>query len=180
MKGLTLIELMAAVAILTIILSVAVPGTSYLLEKYQADIAITALKSTLQRARSLAFKNELPITACPTHNSQCFNSWENDITVFHDANFNQRVDTNEHTFFSTKLNISTGYIQKKKADNPFILFNPMGHAFGSSTTFLYCPYSKNNSIARQLVISFQGRIRIGKYTTKNGTPYSSVAPLSCR
>ena len=179
MKGLTLIELMAAVAILTIILSVAVPGTGYLLEKYQADIAIANLKSILMKSRVLALEHETTVTICPIQNNRCSQSWDDPITAFSDRNNNITIDSDEQIFFSTQMNISTGYWQKKRANTPYMKFNPQGHAFSSATTFLYCPDSTNHSLAKQLVINFQGRIRVDHYLSSRGTPYASIAPLSC-
>lgn len=179
MKGLTLIELMAAVAILTIILSVAVPGTGYLLEKYQADIAIANLKSILMKSRVLALEHETTVTICPIQNNRCSQSWDDPITAFSDFNNNQFIDQDEQIYFSTQMNISSGYWQKKRINTPYIKFGPQGHAFSTSTTFLYCPYSGKTKLAKQLVINFQGRIRINNYLSQSGFPYPGVAPLAC-
>lgn len=179
MKGLTLIELMAAVAILTIILSVAVPNTSYLLEKYQADIAISNLKSILMRSRGLALEQEIAVTICPIQNNQCSQSWNDTITAFSDNNNNQVIDQEEHIFFSTQMSASSGSWQKKRINTPYMKFSPQGHAFSTATTFLFCPYSENTRLAQQLVINFQGRIRVNNYLSSNGTPYASISPLDC-
>lgn len=179
MKGLTLIELMASLAILTIILSVAVPGVGLFIEKHQANAAVSTLKSVFIKSRTLALEHKLTITACPIQNNQCSISWDDPITVFTDNNNNQIIDSGELIFFSTQMNISTGYWQKKRANTPYIKFSPQGHAFSTATTFLYCPYSSKAQLAKQLVINFQGRIRVNHYLTSNGTPYASIAPLAC-
>ncbi len=179
MKGLTLIELMAAVAILTIILSVAVPGTGHLLEKYQADIAIANLKSILMKSRVLALEHETTVTTCPIQNNRCSQSWSDSITVFSDRNNNQTIDPDEQIFFSTQMNISSGFWQKKRVNTPYMKFSPQGHAFSTATTFLYCPYSANTRLAKQLIVNFQGRIRVNTYLSSNGTPYASISPLGC-
>jgi type IV fimbrial biogenesis protein FimT len=178
-KGFTLIELTVSFAVLTIILSLGVPKFETLIEIHKRNIAISSLKRIMVQSRALALENEISITACPMQNGQCINNWEAPITIFYDLNNNLAIDTNEAIFQTTQMDLTTGYWQKKRANSPFIRFNPQGHAFSSATTFLYCPISTNLELARQLVISFQGRIRIDHYLTQSGAPYASLSPLAC-
>lgn len=178
-KGLTLIELMISIALLTIILSTAGPGFSSLIERHQSNTAITSLKRLLTHSRALALQKEISVTACPTENSQCINNWNAPITAFSDLNNNQTIDRGETSYFTTQIKNTTGYWQKKRVNTPLVKFNPQGHAFSSATTFLYCPHSSQSRLAKQLVINFQGRIRVNHYLSETGTPYANLAPLTC-
>jgi len=179
-KGLTLIELMIGVALLTILLSVGVPGVHELIEKYQANTSVSTLKQVFMRARTVALDKEISVTSCPMRNNACSTDWSDTLTVFADINNNQALDLDEPIYFRTEMAISTGYWLKKRANSPYVKFSPQGHAFSTATTFLYCPSSSKLQLAKQLVINFQGRIRIGHYLNQNGTPYSTIAPLACR
>ena len=179
MKGLTLIELMICMALLITFLSVGVPGTHELIEKYQAQSAVSSLKKILIRSRMLALEKETTITICPTKNNTCSENWEGLISAFTDDNNNLFIDADESVHFHTELSGSIGYWLKKRAKSPFIKFSPDGHAFSTATTFLYCPTSTNLTLAKQLIINFQGRVRVDNYLNTSGTPYASSRPLAC-
>lgn len=178
-KGLTLIELMISIAFLTIILSISIPELGYIIDRHQSNTAVSKLKNILNSARIKSLNNEISLTVCPLINNQCTNSWSNTIAVFRDIDTDQILDEEEDLFLSTSLYSSNGYWLKKRSNTPFIRFSPQGHAFSSATTFLYCPFSGNNSAAKQVIINFQGRIRLDNYLSSNGKPFSTLAPLSC-
>jgi type IV fimbrial biogenesis protein FimT len=178
-KGLTIIELLVSISILTIILSSGWPNMQALVQKYQAQTAVATLKRIFIHARTTAFVAEKSVTVCPIKDHQCINDWSKPISVFTDKNSNKVVDTDEFIHFKAHVMVPTGYWQKKRASAPYVKFNPLGHAFSSATTFLYCPYSGGFNHARQLIINFQGRIRSQAYLSSRGTPYSRVSPLSC-
>lgn len=180
MKGFTLVELMICVALLTIFLSLGMPGFGKLIERYQSDNSVDSLKSALRNSRLLALEREMTVKACALNNDKCSPYWDKLITAFNDTNNNHQLDKDEQVFFSSDLNVSNGYWQKKRSKNQYIQFSPQGHAFSSATTFLYCSYSNDPSLARQLVINFQGRIRVRNYLNSNGSPDKRVAPLRCR
>lgn len=180
MKGLTLIELMISIALLTLILSTTAPGLGSAIDRHQANTAASTLKDVLNSARSHAFTSEISLTVCPTVNNQCANDWSNKIAVFNDANNDQIVDEDEYLYLQAKLNNAYGYWQKKRVNTPFVKFNAQGHAFTSATTFLFCLNSGYSSAAKQLIINFQGRIRLENYLNTRGKPFSTLAPLGCK
>ncbi len=179
MKGFTLIELMVSTVILGILLSTATPAFNHLLDNFHAKHALSSLTNALTHARMLALKNELNITVCPMQKKQCTYDWSQPLAIFTDLNQNLQLDRHETLHISISNQIKDGYWQKKKSKNNYIRFNPLGHAFSSATSFLYCPDSGKNKYAKQLVISFQGRIRTNHYLSRRGTPYAALAPLSC-
>ncbi len=170
---------MTSVAILSILLSTAVPSVGYIIERYEAYIAVSTLANTFRRSRKLALQLQIEMTACPIKNNQCHNEWGSPITVFTDINNNQTIDPDESIFFSTEMKNTSGYWQKKRLNSPYMKFNPLGHAFSTATTFLYCTYSSKPMLAKQLVVNFQGRIRVNHYLSGNGNPFASLAPLTC-
>ncbi len=180
MKGLTLIELMASMAILAIILTIGVPAMNNLIESHHAKVSLSTLRSALMSARTLALSNSQETIICPIKHNTCMNNWSRPLVVFSDINRNLSIDPDETIHLKVNNDTHRGYWQKKKDTLNFIKFTPQGHAFSSATTFLYCPYSGNEIHAKQLVISFQGRIRTNSYLSRLGTPYAAVTPLSCQ
>lgn len=63
-SGLTLIELMVAVSVLAILLSIGIPSFQSLVAQNRATSAANELQSTLQFARSTAIAQARPVTVC--------------------------------------------------------------------------------------------------------------------
>jgi type IV fimbrial biogenesis protein FimT len=179
MKGLTLIELMASMAILSIVLSTGLPAMSGLFESYRAKTSLFSLRTALMSARTIALTNTQETIICPVKDLQCVSDWSQPLVIFTDINRNFTIEPDETIHLTVSNEIQQGYWQKKKSNQHYIRFTPQGHAFSSATTFLYCPSSGKKAHAKQLVINFQGRIRTNSYLSKLGTPFAAVAPLSC-
>ena len=179
MRGFTLIELLIATSILSIILSVAIPSLIDISDNHNSSSSVTHMRRILTSARNIALNNNQKVTVCPSINGVCNNNWKNTLSVFIDANNNKKID-NEETLYLTASNENTdGTWYVRNAATNSIQFNERGHAFGSATTFLYCPSSMQNRYARQLIISFQGRIRSDYYLSSRGTPYASLGSFNC-
>ena len=179
MRGFTLIELIVTTAIMAIILSAGVPGFKSMMDNHKARISLSTLRQTLQKTRTIALKTAQPALLCPLENKRCINDWSGPLSIFNDLNNNFSLDNDERLHIQVSNGVNYGYWQKKKANQSYIKFSSLGHAYGSATTFLYCPNSKNDKVAKQLVINFQGRIRTNNYLNSNGTPFANVDPLSC-
>ncbi len=179
MRGFTLIELIISLAIFTILLTVAVPNLSWFMDNYKAKQSLQTLQRALNSARTLALNRSQPITLCPMQGTTCHNDWSSPLAIFYDRDQDLILDNTETLLLTVSNEAQEGYWQKKRSQQNYIKFTPQGHAFSSATTFLYCPDSGKHSLAKQLVINFQGRIRNGLYLNSRGTPYASISPLSC-
>jgi len=179
MRGFTLIELVASTATLAIILSAGTPALISMIENHYATTSLSSLRTTLMSARNIALINTQETTVCPMKNDACVNDWNQPLAVFADINSNLELEPNESLHLIVSNEIHRGHWQKKRSSMYYIKFSPQGHAFSSATTFLYCPDSGKGTHAKQLVISFQGRIRTNSYLSSGGAPYAALAPLSC-
>lgn len=179
MRGFTLLELMISIMILSIIVAVSIPSFTNIQDRFATDFAKGRMQKTLLAARSWALANRKPILVCPMLDGICSSSWNDPLTTFYDLNDNLALDNDEQLIFQLPEHSPRGSWSKKRANENYIKFNEQGHAFSSATTLLYCPSSGNHQNARQLVISFQGRIRTNNYLSSRGTPYASLAPLKC-
>lgn len=179
MRGFTLIELMVVLLILGIIFGVGLPRISYLIDSYQSNTAVRDFYRLLLMARTTALENSKSFTVCVLDRNHCSPIWNGTISIFEDINENAILDSGERILWSTPNLNKYGAWSKKRATQAFIRFNESGHAFSSATTFLFCPNSGDPKYARQVIVSFQGRVRIQPYLSSQGTPYASVSPLSC-
>jgi len=179
MRGFTLIELMVSTAIFVIILTVGVPALGGMMENYHAKTSLSSLRSALISARTIALSRTQETIVCPVINNECVSDWNQPLAVFSDTNRNLTLEPDETLYLQMSNEVQRGYWQKKRSSTNYIKFSPMGHAFSSATTFLYCPDSGKGIYGKQLVINFQGRIRTNSYLSSRGTPFAAVAPLSC-
>lgn len=179
MRGFTIIELMITVLILGIIFSAGIPKLNQFYERHVALSTSQQFRKYLHMTRAYALENESSHTLCSLVNKKCHSDWNSSLSIFTDRNKNAVLDENEVVILTSDNLGLHGSWMKKKPQQAFVRFNESGHAFGSATTFLYCPYSKQNQYARQVIISFQGRIRTYPYLSTKGIPYASVHPLVC-
>jgi type IV fimbrial biogenesis protein FimT len=180
MRGFTLVELIISIMIFSIIISVGVPSFLNMQDRFSTDFAKGRMQKTLLAARAWALANRKPIIVCPMLDGKCSSSWNDPLTSFYDKNDNLSLDDDELLIFQLPDHSPRGSWSKKKEKQNYIKFNAQGHAFSSATTLLYCPDSGNHQNAKQLIISFQGRIRSNNYLSSRGTPYASLAPLQCQ
>jgi type IV fimbrial biogenesis protein FimT len=178
-RGFTLIELIVSVAILVSFFALGVPKMQGMIERHESSTSFHTLRKALVNARGLAQSKILHVSVCPMENTDCTNNWNGKITIFNDQNLNNSIDPNEELYFNTNIHSRHGYWLKTKPRQTYIRFNPLGHAFSSASTFLYCPFSNLDNIAKSIVISFQGRIRTTPYLNKHGSPYNHFESISC-
>lgn len=179
MRGFTIIELVVAMAILVSFLALGIPKMHGMVERHNSQTVFYSLRRTLAQARGLAQDKLINICVCPLQGSSCSSNWDKPVSVFNDQNANNTLDDGEEIFFNTDVSTTYGFWQKSKASQNYVRFNPLGHAFSSATTFLYCPYSNRDINAKSIVISFQGRIRTAPYLNRNGQPYAHFSSLNC-
>ena len=113
-RGLTLIELLITISILAVLLGLAAPSFTPLLERWRVAQAVESLKSALMLARSEAIKHggnvyleKLPPTTagCITDNTN--QDWDCGWVVFLDANGNKRWNAGEEIqSYTTPPNIT--------------------------------------------------------------------------
>ena len=74
--GLTLLEMLVAVAVLAIILTSVGPSIQSILIKNRVNSALNNLSALAQHARFTAVNEQVAVTLCPTENYlACLNDW---------------------------------------------------------------------------------------------------------
>ncbi len=93
--GLTLVELMVAVSVMSILMAVGIPSYRYITTSNRVSAEVNGLLLDLQFARSEALKQGRAITICPaTTTLTCAgnSNWQNGWIVFMDINGNGTMD----------------------------------------------------------------------------------------
>jgi type IV fimbrial biogenesis protein FimT len=164
--GFTVIELMVVVAIMAVLLALAAPSFTPLIERWRVQQTIKGLESTLYYARSEAIKRggNVSIRKHPTGTNGCQlaatnASWDCGWFVFIDTNSNGALDAGEEVLqtFNTPPNMDV----TRTANSASIQFDRWGRVAGPFIGFSLVPHDKaiSDVAARGLCMSSGGRIR---------------------
>ncbi len=167
-RGLTLVELLIALAVLSILSFIAIPGLSSFIEKQRAETAMRQMAGLVRMARNEAVATRHPTTLCPSVDGrQCSSNWNRGVLLFTDDNQNSEVDTGDKVVRYLPEFLEQGDLSWRSLRNK-VQFDIRGLPRGTVGSFVYCPASKDQTIARSLVINFQGRIRPGRDSNGDG------------
>lgn len=159
-KGLSLIELLVTLAIITSFLTIATPSFIDFLIKMKVDNEVYRLTKLLQVARNFSIHNDTYVTVCPIDNGPlCQQNWSKTIIVFTDMNNNKVFEPNLGEYKlshkdATPLGDKLLYARRRTG----ITYAPTGHlsGWGQNGTFKYCPKDHYDK-ARGIVVATSGR-----------------------
>lgn len=176
-NGFTLIELMTAVGLTGLLLSMAVPAMDSFVSNARQTGAINDFVSSIHLARSTAITTNTRVTVCPSANGvTCENTdWDRGWIVFSDLDSDQIVDLNE-TIVGQSAGINNLSIESATFGQ-FLLYRPNGRAMnvsvnGSSGEFVVCD-SRGASRAKVMIIDLSGRPRQSKKLADGSDPTCS-------
>lgn len=166
--GFTVIELMVVVSILAILVALAAPSFTPLIERWRIRQAVSGLESAMYFARSEAIKRggNITIRKEPTGTNGCtlapgVSNWDCGWFVFVDTNNNGTLNAGEEVLqrFATPVNIEV----TRSANVADVRFDRWGRA-NAPFGFSLVPLNKSTSdpAARGLCMSSGGRIRVTK------------------
>lgn len=170
--GFTLVELMVVLAILGVLLAVAAPAFSGVVNSMRLTTAANALFSSLLLARSEAIKRNSRSVVCKSATGLAcasIGSWEQGWIVFHDANNNAALDVGE-AVISREQGVPASI--RMTGNSPvanYVSYTSVGSASYTSGafqagTFTACVQSAGATEARQIVINISGRPRAVRTT----------------
>lgn len=157
MKGFTLIELMATIAIFSITASFSIPFFSHFSQKQKVSSDIITTISMINMTRSEAIKNKQTVSLCGLSNdTRCQKNWQQ-LAIF--------VNNKSNPIRKVKLSNSYSSIKWSAFQRkPELSFSPNGytsHLNGS----LYLCHKTYPDLHRALKVSKSGRITVSKNKT---------------
>ncbi|TDX97919.1 GspH/FimT family pseudopilin [Thiohalophilus thiocyanatoxydans] len=165
-KGLTLVELIVAMAIFSILAAIAVPSMDAFMRNNRLSSTTNDLATTLNLARSEAVKRGTPIKTCISNAAQdncdtTTTNWENGWITFIDSDNDNNIDANE-TVLRLNASPKEGITVRNAQDNNTITFDRDGSA-SDTGSFVICGDS-NNMVGRGINISLSGSISAARDT----------------
>ncbi len=164
--GLTLVELLVALALAALIMAMSLPAFDTLLTRTQRSSLIAELGASLMYARSEAVKRAVPVSLCPSADSaSCLGGsnpdWSKGWVVFVDSDSDLRVETRDtvlrvFNFDNPRYTLAGGDGLQRGTT-----FRPSGFA-DNSGILIYCEL--DGGYGNQVVLGATGRFRIEKLT----------------
>lgn len=159
--GVTLVELIAALLIITILLAAAVPAFDGMMRRHRLDGLQQNFMVSLANAKQAAVTRQETVALCPTQNGrQCLpqGHWHRGWMTFVDSDDDGRPDRSEPVLekrgaLEQPVRLTSSRFRR------VIRFHPTGTAGGSNATFTLC-LPDHADEARAVVLSWLGRIRL--------------------
>jgi type IV fimbrial biogenesis protein FimT len=158
-RGFTLVEVLISVAILAILLGIAVPQFSNILQSARMTNARNGIYSLFQIARTEALVRRTHVVVCASVDGQnCVGNWNQGGLVFLDQNRNRRHEASERI-----LAVLSGEVMAKlqvSGNRLLTAYMPSGRSSGSNQTISVCAPGRRDGYS--VVISNAGRVRTGR------------------
>ena len=156
-RGLSLIELLIALVIAAILITIGVPSLNSLLDRFRAENAASQWQTDLVYARQLAVAYQTYVTLCPRlSGAGCDGDWAACYTVFIDVNSNGNLEAGDEALHQRGAIDPRDHV--KPGAPPQFHFNEEG--FSTDTGILvYCPSSPDNLESRGVSVSSTGQAR---------------------
>ncbi|RNE91739.1 GspH/FimT family pseudopilin [Marichromatium sp. AB32] len=174
-QGVTLLELIVTISILTIILSVAIPSFREIIATNRIAVINNDLLEALHVARSEAIKRGTRVTVCKSTTTSSSSpacatgdpGWESGWIIFSDRGTRGQIDGNDQVIIVHEQNIPAVTITTGNSFKDFISYLPSGFSQGSSGLSSGTFSVNLQDKARHLIISASGRIRTCSETNKD-------------
>ncbi|WP_371194440.1 GspH/FimT family pseudopilin [Glaciecola sp. SC05] len=163
--GLTLVEILIGLALLSIVFGFAAPSAVSIIDKHRITAQVNYMSSVLQYTRHHAVDQHIIAALCPSDDLRTcnVNDWNLPKMLFADHNHNGMRDQNEALIHATPKMPSGVFM---RGPNKIVRFYEDG-TIGTPTTILICPQRAQQTLNRALFISLQGRVRPSQDTNQD-------------
>jgi type IV fimbrial biogenesis protein FimT len=157
--GFSLIELMIALTVLSILAGFALPSFANLTQGAKVSSTRNGLFSLMQLARGEALARRTHVVVCASSDgAQCDGVWNGGALVFIDNNRDRSLQSGETTLarFTAAEMRDTTVLGSRRLTS----FGPDGRSPGSNQTLSVCAPGRTEGLT--VVVSNAGRVRMGK------------------
>lgn len=171
--GITTIELIATLAIASILFGIAIPGAINIHNRSKATAEINWIIGAINYARHSAVIRRTTVTLCPDakKNHQCNGKWQQGLILFTDYNQNSKLDGKDVLVETIQNTVKDGTLKWRAFRNrQYLQFTKYGYTNFQNGNFTHCPGNRDPTYARQIVINTQGRARVVHSRNAKGQP----------
>lgn len=182
LSGLSLIETLLVLLITSLLITIAAPDFSSLVENKKADNVVRKLNTAVVLAKTTAITQNTIVTLCKSDNGkECGGKWKDGVLVFTDDNAdrnpnNEDVVIRYFAFGNIAGDISWNAFQNRQ----YLQFTQQGFTRYQNGNFTYCPFNRKTELNRQLILNRTARARFAMDSDKDGfREDSSGRPIRC-
>jgi type IV fimbrial biogenesis protein FimT len=180
--GLSLIELLFTLLILSVLLTVALPSFSSIVAAKKSDLLMSRLQHAVELGKVTAITNTGTVTLCKSESGiDCGGNWQDGMILFTDSNGDRKVDQDDKLIRYITFPEIDGTLSWRAFQNrQYLQFTPQGFTRYQNGSFIFCPRNQKAEFARQLVINRTARARITIDSDGDGIREdSNGAPIRC-
>lgn len=162
-QGLTLVELLAGVAVIAIVFAIGIPGYRSLAGTSRVTTAINSMAGYLHYARSEAVTRGIPVVLCPSADGRnCDDTidWQQGYMVFVDT-LRNRIPSPLHPPLRYARPPQKGVSIRTSVGRKKLVYYPSGMSPGSTATITVCDQS-GVAEPRAIIVSNAGRPRLSR------------------
>lgn len=186
-RGVTLIELLVALALLTALFRLALPAFDELIARERATAALNRMLGLVQQARAAAVQENRALVLCASDSTlaeaPCAgrDDWHLGTLLFADRNRDGRFAPGERAVRRDSGWSGQARIRWRSFRNrSYLRFRPNGMTDWQNGSFTWCPASRDPGLAVQLVLNAGGRARKATDADGDGVAEDSQGrPLQC-
>ncbi len=181
LKGFTLIELLITIAVIGITFSAALPSFSSLIGDRKADSTVETFLTLFSLARSRAVLSGQIVTICPTSDFiNCSGDWRHPLMVFTDKDNTKSITGSDRLIQTYNAQDNGIKLEIHPSRKNYFQYSGTGLSHGTPGNIVFCSNTGNIKFARQIVISFTGRVRVSRDTNHDGVVDDAYGrPLTC-
>jgi len=162
-QGVTFIELITGLAIISIMSALAFPSFNRIHSRSVATAGVNWIIGAVIFARQTAVTHRVTTTLCPasTPKNVCKGKWHDGVIIFADHNSDAILNGKDFLIERIHADTFTGTIKWRAFRNrQYLQMTQLGYTNYQNGNFVYCAQNEDLRFARQIVINMQGRARV--------------------
>ncbi|ONF44734.1 hypothetical protein BTO32_04610 [Marinobacter lutaoensis] len=168
--GLTLVELIISLVIVSILVFSAVPSFSTLINDSRATAEANDLLGFFVLARQQSILSGRIVTVCPVSaNLKCGRNWNDPLYAFFDPE-NRRQITDTRDIIRILSPPDSGRRFASSLSRSYFQYRADGMIYSDLGNITWCPDNSDSRRSAHLVISRGGRVRLARDTDGDGIP----------
>lgn len=178
--GLTLVELMVAIAIIGIATAFVSPSLSPIIEKSQRRAVVNDTLAMFAMARQEAVLGGRIVTICPLKDdNRCGRDWSKPVTLFYDPKNLRKVSGPEQIIRVVPAP-PRGELTVRSFRRSFFQYRADGMIYSDLGNITWCPEIEATAKPAHFLIPKSGKVRLAHDTDGDGYPEDSHGrPVRC-